>query len=253
MGFGLLLSAVSLVSCAQVQNAGSGRSGSVVSQVKSPSSDSSSGMNSNANANANMVAPVAPPAPGANAGNSTISELQALIQSRTLNELRTTYNGNYGASLLFKSDDLIYYVAMFQQKNFWRVIKTTSESQAEQVYKAFVDQTVQLADVDIRRIKLDAERANTEKLISTNESRLNALQNDVSVQRQQEQQVAARQEQARQEAASLANDRQVAREQLTTLQRQIRSLEDQQAKVDNMGIPGAPSASDPGTKRTTSR
>lgn len=161
-----------------------------------------------------------------------MAELQQLIQNRTLNELRTTYNGNYGASLLFKADDLTYYVAMFQQKNFWRVVKTTSESQAEQTYKAFVEQTVQLADVDIRRIKLDAERAVTEKQISANETRLNALQNDLSMQRQQEQQVAARQEQARQEAAALANERQAAREQLNTLQRQIRVLEEQQTKLD---------------------
>ena len=184
-------------------------------------------------------APVAQSAPtqpdNSPAANSTIAELQGLIQARGLNELRTTYNGNYGASLLFRAEDLVYYVAMFQQKNFWRVVKTTSEQQAEQLYRNFVYQTVQLADVDIRRIKLDAERASTEKLISVNESRLTALQNDLSVQRQQEQQVAARQDQARAEAAALANDRQQAREQLTTLQRQIRALEEQQAKLDAIG------------------
>ena len=184
-------------------------------------------------------APVAQSAPtqpdNSPAANSTIAELQGLIQARGLNELRTTYNGNYGASLLFRAEDLVYYVAMFQQKNFWRVVKSTSEQQAEQLYRNFVDQTVQLADVDIRRIKLDAERASTEKLISVNESRLTALQNDLSVQRQQEQQVAARQDQARAEAAALANDRQQAREQLTTLQRQIRALEEQQAKLDAIG------------------
>jgi len=181
-----------------------------------------------------QAAPVRPvDAAQSASNNSTMAELQQLIQNRTLNELRTTYNGNYGSSLLFKADDLTYYVAMFQQKNFWRVVKTTSEAQAEQTYKAFVEQTVQLADVDIRRIKLDAERAVTEKLISANETRLNALQNDLTMQRQQEQQVAARQEQARQEAAALANERQAAREQLNTLQRQIRMLEEQQTKLDS--------------------
>ncbi len=185
------------------------------------------------NASRPAVASPASPAKGGEAANSsTMAELQQLIQARSLNELRTTYNGNYGASLLFKADELVYYVAMFQQKNFWRVVKTKSEPQAEQTYQAFVDQTAQLAEVDIRRIKLDAERANTEKLIATNEGRLNALQSDLSVQRQQEQQVAARQEQARQEAAALANDRQVAKEQLIALQRQIRALEEQQAKID---------------------
>ncbi|MBN9478180.1 MAG: DUF2968 domain-containing protein [Burkholderiales bacterium] len=214
VGIVLLLSAASLGASAQV----------VQNTTARPSS-----------AQAPAQAAPARPADGGQSAssNSTMAELQQLIQNRTLNELRTTYNGNYGASLLFKADDLTYYVAMFQQKNFWRVVKTTSESQAEQTYKAFVEQTVQLADVDIRRIKLDAERAVTEKQIGANETRLNALQNDLSMQRQQEQQVAARQEQARQEAAALANERQAAREQLNTLQRQIRMLEEQQTKLDN--------------------
>ncbi|MDX3907747.1 MAG: DUF2968 domain-containing protein [Pigmentiphaga sp.] len=214
VGFGLLLSAVSLGASAQVVQ--------------------------NTTAKPDAVAPAAQSGPADSgqtaSANSTMAELQQLIQNRALNELRTTYNGNYGASLLFKADDLTYYVALFQQKNFWRVLKTTSESQAEQTYKAFVEQTVQLADVDIRRIKLDAERAVTEKLISANETRLTALQNDLTMQRQQEQQVQARQEQARQEAAALANERQAAREQLNALQRQIRMLEEQQAKLENAGV-----------------
>jgi len=211
VGIGLLLSAVSLGASAQVvQNANSKPAGAgAAAQERSVESGA--------------LTPA----------NSTMAELQQLIQNRALNELRTTYNGNYGASLLFKADDLTYYVAMFQQKNFWRVVKTTSEQQAEQTYKAFVEQTEQLADVDIRRIKLDAERAMTERLIAANESRLAALQNDLTLQRQQEQQVAARQEQARQEAAALANERQAAREQLNALQRQIRMLEEQQAKLES--------------------
>jgi len=189
---------------------------------------------------AKPAAPAAAAAAGEAAPSSTMAELQQLIQSRGVNELRTTYNGNYGASLLFKADDLTYYVALFQQKNFWRVLKTSSESQAEQTYKLFVDQTAQLADVDIRRIKLDAERAFTQRQISANESRLNTLQNDLTLQRKQEEQVTARQEQARQEASALAAEKAAASDQLTTLQRQIRALEEQQSKIS--GLPSAPQA-----------
>lgn len=158
-------------------------------------------------------------------GNSTVAELQQLIQDRGLNEMRTSYNGRYGASLLFKRDTLTYYVALFQQRNFWRVVKTESESQAEQVYDSFVLQTRELANVDLRRIRLDAERARTERLIATNENRLGALQNDLLVRQQQEEKVLAAQQQARQEAAALANDQQVAREQLVNLERRIQTLE----------------------------
>jgi hypothetical protein len=158
-------------------------------------------------------------------GNSTVAELQQLIQDRSLNELRTSYNGRYGASLLFKRDTLTYYVALFQQRNFWRVVKTDSEAQAERVYDSFVNQSRELADVDMRRLRLDAERARTEKLLANTESRLSALQNDAVVRQQQEQKVYAAQEQSRQEAAALASEQQAARAQLTALERRIQTLE----------------------------
>lgn len=171
-------------------------------------------------------------------GNSTVAELQQLIQDRSLNELRTSYNGRYGASLLFKRDTLTYYVALFQQRNFWRVVKTESETQAEQVYDSFVSQSRELANVDMRRLRLDAERARTEKLLATTEYRLSALQNDAVVRQQQEEKVFAAQEQARQEAAALASDQQAAREQLVSLERRIQTLE---AESSN-GIPLAAQA-----------
>ena len=102
-----------------------------------------------------------PPAPAARPA-STVAELQSLIQNRQVSELRTTYNGTYGASLLFKPDDLTYYVALFQQKDFWRVVKTQSDKQAEATYRAFAGQSMELAEVDIQRIRLQAEYAHNE-------------------------------------------------------------------------------------------
>src|SRR5690606_13594329 len=104
--------------------------------------------------------PVTPP-PATSKANSPVAELQALIQSRQVSELRTTYNGTYGASLLFKPDDLTYYVALFQQKDFWRVLQTKSDKQAESTYRAFAQQSADLAEVDIKRIKLQAEYAHS--------------------------------------------------------------------------------------------
>ncbi|WP_345250266.1 DUF2968 domain-containing protein [Pigmentiphaga soli] len=223
---------MSVVAFAQAQGAAGGGS-AVVKQSNPLPADAPVAPPADAPVVSAVPASGAPAAAGADnvAANSTIAELQQLIQSRSLNELRTTYNGHYGASLLFKPEDLTYYVAMFQQKNFWRVVKTVSESQAEQLYKTFVDQTVKLADVDIRTIKLDAERARTERVIAAQEARLGILQNDLTVQRQQEQEVAARQEQARKEAAALLTERQASRQQLDYLQRQIRSLETQKSRV----------------------
>lgn len=167
-------------------------------------------------------------------GNSTVAELQQLIQDRSLNEMRTSYNGRYGASLLFKRDTLTYYVALFQQRNFWRVVKTDSEAHAERVYESFLTQTRDLASVDLRRIRLDAERVRTESLITSNENRLTALQNDMLVRQQQEERVSVAQLQARQEAAALASEQQAAREQLVNLERRIQTLE-----AENSGVPVA--------------
>ncbi|MBV7486663.1 DUF2968 domain-containing protein [Bordetella sp. BOR01] len=175
--------------------------------------------------------PVTPPAPAAPAPNSTVAELQSLIQGRQVSELRTTYNGTYGASLLFKSDDLTYYVALFQQKDFWRVVQTQSDKQAETTYRAFAQQSADLAEVDIKRIKLQAEYARSERILAERSGQLATLQADQSLRRQQEQQVAARQEQARQQAAALSQQQQQLRAELNSMQNQIDALEAQQSEL----------------------
>jgi len=178
--------------------------------------------------------PVTPPAPPPAARPaSTVSELQSLIQNRQVSELRTAYNGTYGASLLFKPDDLTYYVALFQQKDFWRVIKTKSDKQAEATYRAFVAQSAELAEVDIKRIKMQAENAHAEKLLASRSAELSALQADRTVRLQQEEQVAARQQQSREEATALAGQQKDVRQELRDLQRQIDALQAQQAQVGN--------------------
>lgn len=178
--------------------------------------------------------PVTPPAPPPAARPaSTVSDLQSLIQNRQVSELRTAYNGTYGASLLFKPDDLTYYVALFQQKDFWRVIKTKSDKQAEATYRAFVAQSAELAEVDIKRIKMQAENAHAEKLLASRSAELSALQADRTVRLQQEEQVAARQQQSREEATALAGQQKDVRQQLRDLQRQIDALQAQQAQVGN--------------------
>ncbi|MCD0505387.1 DUF2968 domain-containing protein [Bordetella petrii] len=176
--------------------------------------------------------PVTPPAPAAPKANSTVAELQALIQNRQVSELRTTYNGTYGASLLFKADDLTYYAALFQQKDFWRVVRTESEKQAEETYRAFARQSADLAEVDIKRIKLQAEYARSERMLAERSSELATLQADQSLRRQQEQQVAARQEQARVQAAALSQQQQQLRGELSAMQRQIDALQAQQAELE---------------------
>ena len=159
------------------------------------------------------------------AGN--VAELQQMIRGSELKELRTTYNGSYGASMLFYPQEMTYYVALFQQKTFWRVIKTGDETRAEMIYKDFARQTVQLSDIEIRRTRLEAQKAFTDRMIALSQDRANRLQADLTVARQQQNIVDNQQQQTRAEATALAQQKSAAQAQLRDAQRQVQELQRQ--------------------------
>ncbi|MBN4677272.1 DUF2968 domain-containing protein [Pandoraea nosoerga] len=167
------------------------------------------------------------------AASGTIQELRDRIQNKEVTELRTTYNGRYGASLLFYPQTMGCYVALFHEGQFWRVVKLNNEKKAEALYGDFVRQTQVLADVEIRRIKLEAQKALMERQLAESEARLNAVQNDLAIQRQQEQALAQNQQAIREQASALETERTAARIRLTDLQGQIRSLEAEQNSADS--------------------
>jgi hypothetical protein len=159
------------------------------------------------------------PAPG-----GTVADLQALIQADAVAELRTTHNGSYGASLLFDSSEMMYYVTLFQQKNIWRVIKTMSDTRADGIYADFVRRSVQLSDVEIRRTKLEAQKAYTAKLIALDEKRAAYIQADLDNQRTQQEEVAAHQQETSQQAAQLDAQSRAEQAKLDQLRHEIAHL-----------------------------
>ncbi|APD11305.1 hypothetical protein UC34_14390 [Pandoraea vervacti] len=185
------------------------------------------------------------------AASGTIQELRDRIQNKEVTELRTTYNGRYGASLLFYPQTLGYYVALFHEGQFWRVVKLANEKKAESLYADFVHQTQVLADVEINRIKLEAQKAMIERQLAESETRLNAVQNDLNIQRQQEQALAQNQQAVREQAAALETERSAARIRLSDVQGQIRSLEAQQNTVDSELVRSVKGSGS--TKKTTRR
>ncbi|CAB3758342.1 DUF2968 domain-containing protein [Paraburkholderia solisilvae] len=156
-----------------------------------------------------------------------VAELQQMIHGPDLTEMRTTYNGSYGASLLFYGKEMTYYVALFQQKNFWRVIKTQDDQRAEMIYRDFVRQTLQLSDIEIRRTRLEAQKAFTERLVALSQERANRLQADLTIARQQQVIVSNQQQQNRAEATALQQQKSQAQAQLRDAQRQVRELQRQ--------------------------
>jgi hypothetical protein len=162
-----------------------------------------------------------------------VAELMRLIHDDKLSELRTTYNGSYGASLFFSPDDMTYYVALFQDKHFWRVLKSGDTDRAQAIYTGFVQQTEQLADVEIRRTLLQAQKANIQNIIALSEDRAKRLQADLDVARTQQAKVNDYQRQTQGEAATLTAEKTRAQEQLRLLQSEVSQLQQQ----TEMGLP----------------
>jgi hypothetical protein len=115
-----------------------------------------------------------------------VAELTQLLHDGRMVEMRTTYNGSYGASLMFDPREMTYYVALFQDKQLWRVIKSQDKSRAQMVYENFVQQTAQLADVELRRTELQAQKAFLERMIALQANRAQQLQADLSIARSQQ-------------------------------------------------------------------
>ncbi|PRX26766.1 Protein of unknown function (DUF2968) [Paraburkholderia sp. BL18I3N2] len=128
--------------------------------------------------NAASVTSATSPTAGDAQGN--VAELMQMIHDAKLSELRTTYNGSYGASLFFHPREMTYYIALFQDKHFWRVIKSEDMARAEAIYAGFAQQTAQLADVEIRRTQLQAQKAYIEDVIAMSEDRAKRLQADLT-------------------------------------------------------------------------
>ena len=184
------------------------------------------------------------PAKAAPVVRNTVDELKQLMDAQQLTELRTTYNGNYGASLLFNANTLTYYVALFQEKNFWRVIKTDAVDNAERVYRTFAQQSEQLAQVYIDTTRLEAGKRYTERLVAYNEERLRTLQQEMEQQQAQSAQVSAALQQAQQQAVSLSTDVQSTNSQLDSLQRRIQILQAEQGNPE-LSLPKPDAATAP--------
>lgn len=176
-----------------------------------------------------QATPSPAPAPAASTPRSTVgntaAELQRLMAAGSLSEMRTTYNGQYGASLLFHAESLNYYVALFHEKQFWRVIRTDQIENAETVYTTFAEQTRQLAQVYLDTLRLDAGKSYTEKLVAMNQSRLHGLEQEMAQQQQQAAAVSQSIADNRQQAAALSGDLKATNSQLEALQAQIRALQ----------------------------
>ncbi|MBN3792777.1 DUF2968 domain-containing protein [Burkholderia sp. Ac-20353] len=162
---------------------------------------------------------------GDTTGQSTVDELQRQIQAHSLTEMRTSYSGSYGASLLFNVKDGAYYIALFQQKAFWRVIKSYDDARAEAIYRDFSRQAERLSVNELRAARLESQKAQTDRQIDAAQERARRLQADISIAREQQTAVADRQKTVRSETTALQAQQAELQSQLRALQQQVRSLQ----------------------------
>ncbi|WP_124093826.1 DUF2968 domain-containing protein [Burkholderia gladioli] len=165
--------------------------------------------------------------PVAGEAQGNVAELMGMLREHRLTEMRTTYNGSYGASLLFYPPEMTYYVALFQDKHFWRVVKSQERPRAEMVYQNFADQTVQLSDIELRRTELAAQKTFLERVIGLSEDHARRLQTDLDLARQQRSEIDARQQAAQDQAQALEVEQRASRLQLRDLERQVQQLQQQ--------------------------
>jgi Protein of unknown function (DUF2968) len=156
-----------------------------------------------------------------------VAELKRMVQAGALTEMRVTYNGSYGAGLFFYPRDMVFYVALFQDKNYWRVVKTQDDAHAETVYAQFARKSYSLADGEIRRTQLLAQKVLLERVIAVSNDRALRLSADLSIAQAQESQVSQRQQQMQAESIALQNDKMAAERKLRALQNQVQQLQEQ--------------------------
>jgi septin family protein len=181
-------------------------------------------------ANAQAAAPQAPATATTTttvAAGGTVAELQQLLAQKRLTELRTTYNGDYGTSLLLVNEDTTAYVALSYRKELWRVYKFASVEPAEGAYDTLSHQTRAWAEDDLRRAVTAGQKAQLEREARAAEQRAASLSQDVRIMQAQRQKMLAEQQTMRKETEALNVERRAYKAQVDSLQQQIRLLEKQ--------------------------
>jgi Protein of unknown function (DUF2968) len=156
-----------------------------------------------------------------------VAELKQMIETGLLTEMRVTFNGSYGASMYFYPQDMVYYVALFQNKNFWRVVKTQDNPHAETVYAQFARKSYTLADGELLQAQLQAQKLLLDRVIAVSNDRARRLTADLVVAQAQESQVSQRQQQMQAESAARQNEKMIAERKLRLLQDRVRQLQSQ--------------------------
>lgn len=151
-------------------------------------------------------------------------ELQERIANRTVRELRTCYDGDYGTTLMLADDQVLYYVGFLHGKELWRVFKFKSIEAAENAYRQNVQLSASLAAQYIKKQVSVAQRREADTQAQRAATQLEALNSEISNLRQQRRAMAVEQNTMRVEAQGAAIENHAAQLRLEQLQHQVQGV-----------------------------
>lgn len=161
--------------------------------------------------------------PKASAGS--LAELKQRLTAQTVRELRTSYSGEYGTTLLLAADAPVFYVALLHQKSLWRVLRFDALGPAEQAYNLLSQRSADWADDQIRLQVLNAQSQALERSKQEGEARLQVLNTDLQIMQGEQARIQQGREVAQSQARASEAERKAYQMQLERLRRDIRQLE----------------------------
>ncbi|CCD38354.1 hypothetical protein BKIR_c29_0633 [Candidatus Paraburkholderia kirkii UZHbot1] len=170
------------------------------------------------------AAPRAVPAnPGAPGGD--VAVLDALLRSGNVIRLRGTFNGSYGATLGLYAPEQLYFAALTQDNKLWRVFRSLDNRRAESVYRDFVRSSADLGAAELRRVRLETEKAYSDRMIAEQKARAGQLQADLDVARAQQLRAASYQLEQQEAIKALRAEQVTANARLSALRQHLQELQ----------------------------
>lgn len=156
---------------------------------------------------------------------SPLAELKLRLTEKTVRELRTSYSGEYGTTLLLADDAPIFYVALLNKKNLWRVLRFDAIVPAEQAYTRLAQRSTDWANDDMRLQVLASQERALARAKEESEARLATLNADMQIMQGEQARIVQAREVAQSQVQASDIERKAQALQLQQLQRDIRQLE----------------------------
>ena len=152
------------------------------------------------------------------------AEVEKLSESAALTAFQVFRSFDYSVSLYFHSEELKYYVALYEDGRLWRALSANDLNTAKNLFHHLQDQATRLSDGQTRRIQLEAQNDQLKRLVAQSEVQAERLRTGIQRTASHDQAVSARQHQLRKEVAQLEAQRATAQAQLNKMRRQVHQL-----------------------------